>query len=261
MRHETRPLRWLLLLLPAIVAGCTATPRRSEGNAAAGTSSAKAAETNVQLGQGYLEQGRLELAMQKLTRAIELDPRSTAAHTVIAVLYERIGNTDSARVHYKRAVELSPQTGDVLNNYAAFQCNHGEYVEADALFARALKDPFYKTPAVANSNRGSCAIAAGNLELADDSLRRAVMLAPDMPDALYSMARLSFMQGDFLRARAFLQRFDATGKPAADGLLLGYQVEQKLGNARAANEYRQRLLAQFPDSEAARHLDGNGSPP
>ena len=260
MRPEAL-LRAAALLLALALGACGATPSRSDApGARQGNTRQQAAETNVRLGQGYLAQGKLDLARDKLLRALELDPRSVDAHTVIAVLYERIGDVDRARVHYRRAAELAPESGDVQNNYATFLCKRGEYAEADKLFARALADPFYKTPAVALSNRGACALSAGQVEAAEESLRRAVQLAPDMPDALYGLARATYQRGDYLRARAFVQRYEATGRAGADGLWLGYEVERKLGNVRGANEYRQRLLAQFPDSEAARRLEGEGSP-
>jgi type IV pilus assembly protein PilF len=255
------PLRCALAALLLLLAACGTAPQRSESSTAKAPSARQtAAQTNMRLGQGYLEQGRLEMALEKLLKAIELDPRSTAAHTVIAVIYERIDDREQARVHYKRAVELSPKSGDVLNNYAVFLCREGGYDEADRLFERALADPFYKTPAVAHANRGSCALSAGRLDAADESLRRAVRIAPDMPDALYAMARTSMLRGDLLRARAFLQRYEATGRAGADGLALGFEVETGLGNVRAANEYRQRLLAQFPDSQAARRFEDDGAP-
>lgn len=254
----------LIVLLACCMAACGTTTRRGDGNSGSSsdkaTARASAAGTNVQLGQGYMEQGRLELAMDKLTRAIEIDPRSTSAHTVIAVLYERISDPVNARIHYKRASELSPRAGDVLNNYGTFVCKQGEYPAADQLFVRALADPFYKTPAVAHANRGACAASSGDLAVAEESLRRAVQLSPNNPDALFSMARVSYLKGDFMNARAFVQRYEATGRAAVDGLLLGYEIEQKLGNVRGANEYRQRLLVQFPDSEAARRLSDRQSP-
>lgn len=261
MRPEPGPRMPVVLLLAVLLAACGTPPARNDAPATrTAQGRQQAAETNVRLGQGYLEQGKLDLARDKLLRALELDPRSAAAHTVIAVLYERIDDGEKARVHYRRAVDLAPQSGDVLNNYAAFLCKQGEYDESDRLYARALADPFYKTPAVAHANRGACALSAGRVDAAEESLRRAVQLAPDMPDALYGLARATFQRGDFLRARAFVQRYEATGKAGADGLLLGYEVERSLGNVRAANEYRQRLLAQFPDSQAARRLEEQGAP-
>ncbi len=263
MRRD-RIQQLLVVLLACCVAACGTTTRRADGSSRnaddKASARASAAGTNVQLGQGYMEQGRLELAMEKLTRAIETDPKSTSAHTVIAVLYERISDPVNARIHYKRASELSPRAGDVLNNYGTFLCKQGEYPAADQLFVRALADPFYKTPAVAHANRGACAASSGDLQVAEDSLRRAVQLSPNNPDALFSMARVSYLKGDYMNARAFVQRYESTGRAAVDGLLLGYEVEQKLGNVRGANEYRQRLLVQFPDSEAARRLNDRESP-
>lgn len=261
MRPDSALRFAVAVLLALALAGCGASaPRKDSSSGRSADARQRAAQTNVQLGQGYLSQGRLELARDKLAKAIELDPRSVDAHTVIAVLYEKIDELARARVHYRRAAELAPEGGDALNNYAAFLCKQGEYAEADALFARAVADPFYKTPAVAHANRGACALSAGQVERAEESLRRAVQIAPDMPDALYGLARATFQRGDFLRARAFVQRYEATGRAGADGLMLGYEVERRLGNVRGANEYRQRLLAQFPDSEAARRLEGEGAP-
>lgn len=259
MRREWARIVCLLALV-ALLGACGNAPTRKDSpsaNAAAGRK--QAADTNVQLGQGYLAQGRLDLARDKLQKALELDPRSVAGHTVSAVLFEKVGDAERARSHYRRAMELAPENGDVLNNYAVFLCKDGDYPQADQLFARALADAFYKTPAVAFANRGACALSAGQPEAAEQHLREAVRLAPDMPDALYGLARATFERGDYMRARAFSQRYEATGLAGADGLLLAYQIEQRLGNVRAANEYRQRLLAQFPDSDAARRFDDDGA--
>lgn len=247
------------MTLALVLSACASSdePRR-DGNSRQKASASQAAITNMSLGQGYLEQGRLELALEKLQRALRLDPKMPAAHTVIAVLYERIGDVELARTHYRRAAELAPKSGAVLNNYATFLCQTGDFEGADGYYRRALADPFYETPAIGLANRGTCAISWGRLDVAEDSLRRAVQLAPEMADALYPMARVSFLTGDYLRARAFMQRFDATGKANADGLALGFDIEQKLGNTRAANEFRQRLLSQYPDSEAARRLGSGG---
>jgi type IV pilus assembly protein PilF len=248
--------RPVVLALALALAACGSAPRRDDGGSSKPATSRQAASaTNVQLGQGYLAQGKLELALEKLRRAIELDPKSTSAHTVLAVLYERIGDRERARENYRRAAELSPESGDALNNYGTFLCRDGDYDAADRMFTRALDDPFYKTPSVAYANRGSCALSASRLDVAEENLRRALQIDPGMPDALYALAQVNFAKGDYLRARAFVQRYESTPQASPDGLLLGYQIERKLGNVRAANEYRARLKEKFPDSEAASRLD------
>ena len=42
--------------------------------------------------------------------------------------------------------------------------------------------------------------------------------------------------------------------------LVGLRIEQALGDTAAANDYRARLLREFPDSPAAREADGTANP-
>ena len=65
------------------------------------------------------------------------------------------------------------------------------------------------------------------------------------------MARLGYVQESYLKARAFLQRYETVGEANADSLLLGYRIERSLGDQAAAGQYRQDLLNQFPDSAQA----------
>jgi len=55
-----------------------------------------AAEVWVQLGQHYLELGKYEIAKEDLLKALKFDPKSVDAHTVLATLYDRVGDRTSA---------------------------------------------------------------------------------------------------------------------------------------------------------------------
>lgn len=251
---------WVGVLLLG-VAGCAAPSTRERAlGAAHQTEKLSAAELNVQLGQGYLQQDRLELALEKLRKALALDPKLPSAHTVIAVLYERINDPEAARRHYKRALELSGKVGSVLNNYGAFLCRQGDYEVADRLFEQALADPFYETPPVAHSNRGQCALNWGKLDLAEQHLRMAVQGNAPMHDALLALAQVYWKKGEGLKARAFMQRFEAVAALTAESLLLAYRIESALGNQKAAEEYKNRLLTEFSASAEAKQIqEGGGS--
>ncbi len=251
MRPEALILAWLVAL--ALSACSTAAPRST---ASAPGSAPSPAEVQVGLAQGYLRQGRLDIAMDRANRALALDPRLPAAHTVAAVIYQRVGDDESAGRHYARAVELAPRSGDVLNNYGAFLCGRGDFERADALFDRAVKDPFYRTPSVALANRGSCAVKAGRLDDGERWLRAALDIEPGSGDALLALASLSRVRGDDLRARAFVERYFAAAPASPEALRLAIDIEERLGNRRAADEYRARLRREFPDSAAARLEDG-----
>lgn len=217
--------------------------------------SKRAAELQVQLAQEYLKRGNLEIARDKLKRALELDPYSAQAHTVSGFLNESIKEYVQAELHYKRAVELRPKDGDMSNNFASFLCRQQRYDEAEAMYQRAFSDPYYKTPEVALTNAGICAKDNGKLEQAEAYLREALDRAPGYGSALLPMAGVLFARGDTLRARAFLQRYEAENPANPEALYLGMQIEQAQGDKRSVEDYRRRLTSGFPRSAEAKSLE------
>jgi len=218
-----------------------------------------AVRTRVELGKAYMQQGKYELALDNLLKGLERDPNSVDAHTVIAVLYERLGNTQAAEQNYARAAELAPKSGDTSNNYGQFLCARGRYEEAQKYFARGMEDPFYKTPGVLYANAGVCLADHGGeaqLGQSEQYLRRALEVDPNNALALYSIAKVLYTKNDFFHARAFIQRFEALGKPDPAALLLARNIEVKLGHTESASVYAQQLHKDFPDSEQTRALDG-----
>lgn len=214
-----------------------------------------AARVNTELGQKYMQQGKLELALEKLTKALSVDPGYVNAHTVIAVLYENINDPVKAEEHYRRAAELKPKGGNELNNYGTFLCKLGRYDESQSYFDRAATDPFYKTPAVALTNAGTCLLKAGKRDEAEASLRKALELNADESEALVQLASVLYEKGEYFKARAFMQRFEATSQPRPDALMLGRNIELRLGNGRSAGDYTRKLMQDFPESEQARSLN------
>ena len=214
----------------------------------------RAAEVNTRLGIGYLDRGQMELAMEKLQTALDHDSQHVPAHVTLAMIYERIGDERRARQHYRQASRLAPADGGTQNSYAVFLCRQGEFDQAEEHFMRAVRDPFYNTPAVAWANSGACARSAGDLDRAQQHLRQALELDPGFPDALYNLAEVYYQQGEAFRARAFLQRYEAAVEPEPGALLLGYRIESNLGNPSDARRYAGRLEGQFPDSRQMREL-------
>jgi len=250
-----RPEPALLLLGVLLLAGCAGAGVRQ-----ASTGNQEAAKLQVKMGQEYLTKGDLETAQEKLRRAIELDPKSADAYTLLAVLNERIQRPEAAEQNYRRAVELRPDDGAVNNNYGAFLCGSGRYAEADKHFQKAIQDPFYKTPALAFANAGVCARKAGRLELAEQHFRRALELDKRNPTALFELAQISHSRGNYLQARAFIERYDPSGRRDPDALLLAARIEDKLGDLRAAAQYREQLSRQYPDYAVSEDQQPNKTP-
>lgn len=255
MRFLHRSARSLAVLACLGLAACASTQEEaSERNDAR-----KAAELNTQLGREYMTRGQYEVALEKLKKAVTADEGFAPAHTMLAVLYETIGEDDNARRHYEAALRAAPDNGDVNNNYGSFLCRVGDGKGANRYFETALEDPFYRTPAVAMTNAGSCALERGELDQAETYLRQALAYDPNFADALLTLAALNYEREDYLRARAFLQRFEVRGATTAESLMLGYRIETALSNAEMAGQYRNQLIQQFPAAAETLEVQGRRS--
>ena len=214
----------------------------------------EAARANVQLAVAYMQRGQYEAAMKKLQRALEQDPKNADAETTLGALYETLGNREEAGPHYRRAVRLAPDDPNAHNNYGTWLCHEGRMRQAEKQFKEAGESPFYATPEVALTNAGSCAMREDQMTRAEQYFRRALDANARYPDALYQMASLQYGQGDYMRARAFVQRYLAVARADAQSLDLVIRIEDALGDDRAAQEYRNALMADFPDSPEARAI-------
>jgi type IV pilus assembly protein PilF len=234
--------RWMAPFLLALLAACSSTPNKSDEDLR------KAAETNTALGRQYMERGQNEVALEKLKRAVAYDKTYAPAHSMLAILYETIGQTEKAGEEYRQAVKYDPQGGEVNNNYGAFLCGTGKQKEAEPYFLAAVADPFYPTPEIALSNAGSCALERGDLDKAESFLRQSLERDDKLGAALLPMAEVSYRKESFLQARAFLQRYEAVGPVSQESLSLGYRIETRLGDEKAAERYRRELLERYPGS-------------
>lgn len=256
-RQDAKPVCYRRLRRAALLAAtlsltaCVTTTEEDPG-----TDARKAAELNTQLGREYMSRGQYEIALEKLKKAVASDDEFAPAHTMLAVLYETIGEDDNAAPHYKAAVEADPDNGDVNNNYGSFLCRTNPQRGVDRYFLTALDDPFYRTPEVAMTNAGTCVAKLGEFEQAETYLRQALAYDPNFPDALLAMASLSYDRSDHMRARAFIQRYDSAGPMTPESLLLGYRVETALNNPERANRYRTELIQRFPASPETAELQG-----
>lgn len=239
---------WVGMLGLALVA-CTTT-EGPVGNAKPDLK--EAARLNTDMGIEYMRKGKFELALEKLQKALDQDDDLGIAHSAIALLYQRRGEPKLAGKHYREAIDLNADDPATLNNFGIFLCGQREYGEAEAIFVRAAKHRENRAPADALANAGACIRRdPTGVERGEGYLREALKLNPKHPAALASLAQVSYDKKDYLRARAFLQRYELIARASAQSLWIGAQTERALGDFAAAKGYERRLRNEFPDSPEA----------
>jgi type IV pilus assembly protein PilF len=214
----------------------------------------EAAVANVNLGAGYLKQGKPELAVERLQKAIKQDPKLADAHSMIAVAYDQLGSAEDAETHYKKATQLEPDNSAAANAYAVFLCRHNRWKDAEPHFQRAVANFKYQTPEVSYTNAGVCALAAGDREKAEQNFRAALTRSPNYADALEGMLDMSYQDKNYLEARAFLARFRDVKPPTAEVLWMCFNIEDQLKNHDAANRCAAQLREGFPNSPELQQL-------
>ncbi len=239
-----------LLLAVGLLSGCSDTPSRS-----ASDKGAKASTYYTELGVGYLQRGRLDLASLNLEKALAEDSGSADVHHYYALLQEALGDNAKASEHFRIALEKDSKNPELQNNYGSFLCKTGNIQGAEQAFMAAVSNPLYKTPEFAYTNAGICVRKRGDDQVAEDYFHQALQRNPAYGDALYQMAKLSHEKGDNPKAQAFLYRYNESAPDTADSLLLCYQVENALNEREKADACAVNLRGHFPDSAAASQIN------
>jgi type IV pilus assembly protein PilF len=236
-----------IVLIVALLQGCSAI----ESMKASEEKDHRIAKTHVDLGIGYMKQGKYDAALEKLKKAVNAEPGYAPGHSAIAIVYERLEKHDLADKHYREAISLDPDNGGLQNNYGVFLCGQKKYEQAEKYFLKAIATPRYATPELAYENAGVCERKSpkADSKKAEEYLQNALKQNPQLPLALLNMAFIRFEQENFLSARGFLQRFEVVSRHTAESLWLGVLVERKLKNDEAVQNYAKQLQTNFPKSE------------
>ncbi len=230
----------MLLMLVA----CTSDAVRKKSD------SESAASINARLGLAYMQQGDYETALEKLQRSLEQDPDQAAAHHYIAELYRQLGSLEDAGTHYEAALKLTPKDYSLQNNYGVFLCDQKDYAAAEKSFLMAVQTaPVTKARYEFYENLAQCMMRKPDRVKAEKYFRIVLEANPRMPVTLYQMARISFDEGKYFRARAFFQRFVEVSAHTAETLWLGVRIERELGDVKAADGYARQLKVNFPLSD------------
>jgi len=234
-----------LLLLAGLLQACVAsTPGPSQDE--------KASAVNVQLGIGYLQQNKLELANEKLSKALRQDPNSASAHNAFAILQERLKQNDKAEYHYKKATELDRNDSQAANNYGTFLCRNGRELESEKYFRLAIDNPLYSTPEYAYTNAGVCLLKVGRVDDAREYLRKAIAVRSDFAPALFAIAGMYFEEMDYKNAEIYLSRYHLVAQPTSRSLWMSIRAALALDPNTDVSELVQRLASDFPDSREYR---------
>jgi type IV pilus assembly protein PilF len=217
----------------------------------------QAAVINHQLAIQYYQNGRYELARDRLLLSTELDPGQSSVWSMLATTYEQLGNLRLAEESHNKALRVAGNNFDVQNSYAIFLCGQERYEEAEEHFERSIKATTNDNSELMMTNAGVCMSQKPDYAKAESFFRRAIELRPDYGEALLQMTLLKHQTDENLGARAFLQRYQSLYPDTAGTLYLCVLIEGSLDADRPKAECANKLVKDFPNSPEAKIVLGD----
>lgn len=209
-----------------------------------------AVKIKTELAVEYMRSRDYRAATATIEEALKLDPKYDVAWLIRAQIYQFLKVNDKAQESFQRALALKPDGAEINNNYGWFLCEiMQQYNQSIPYFDKALADPTYPTPEIANLNKGICSSRMKQYNLADAYFERALRMNPQFIFAVKERARNKLAAGDVSEAdRLFRQYQSQVNQLMPDDLLLGWKIAKAQGESQASYEYEAQLRANFPYS-------------
>ncbi len=208
----------------------------------------KRANLRMQLAVGYYQQAQHKVALEEIRHALAASPDLVDAYSLRALIFMEMGDKHLAEENFQRAIRLSPNNADILNNYAWFLCQNGREKQGLTLFEKVLKDPAYPNPAKTLTNAGICSLKIYDWVAAEKYLITAFRMDPANVLASSNLAKVYYEKKDYNNARFQIARALKAEVMTAEVLWLAIKIEKKVGDEAALASLTTQLRRRHPGS-------------
>jgi tetratricopeptide (TPR) repeat protein len=203
------------------------------------------------LGREYLNQGRVDLAMDAFQRATAADPDLPDVHLALAKIYFEAGRTDEARRELARELALVPFSKEALDLSARIQDRRPDPIETPESTGSS---------AAALSRSGDpdidSAIRDKNWDTAEHLLAARIEQQPGSRDLLVLVARIFVLDGKPLNAAVALKKADAIGPLDREQRFMLVLAYMRLERGEWARPELERLSQEDPQNAEYRYWMG-----
>jgi tetratricopeptide (TPR) repeat protein len=201
-----------------------------------------------------MQRGDFQAAEKTLRAEVEAHPDDAWAFSLLGVALDNQKRLSEAEEFHRRAVERSPRSAEILNNYGTHQWTAGQFDKAEVSFAAALA----AAPGYFNAlfNLGVMATHTGHYERAHQVLDAALRQQPENVDVLYRLAFVEEATRQWEAAVTRLVQAEKLDPRRADVQKLLAVTATELGALDDASASWDRYLHLEPGDETARRERG-----
>lgn len=205
----------------------------------------KRARVHVELGLGYYELGRLEVALDETKAALGIKSGYPPAYYLMGLVYMELKQNALADEAFRRALSAAPGDPDFNNGYGLFLCNQKRVSEALSRYATSSANPYYLHKTRPFTNAGLCLLENNELARAETQFSKALEADPSNSEALYRLAEVFYRRGNFRGAHDLLIQYHRRFNPDARSVWLGLRAARRAGDSHAEASYREQLRSRF----------------
>ncbi|UZK03067.1 tetratricopeptide repeat protein [Venatoribacter cucullus] len=240
----------LLLVASLLLTSCvTVTESRLTKKA----SPEKAVENYTQLGLGYLQRGRPDLARQRLQKALDIEEDYAPANDAMGLLWQTEGEFDLAEEYFRKAIRTDGSFTRARHNLGRLFSQTKEYASAESELKRASGDRYYDNRVGAMNDLALNFYRQNKIEQAIDTYGQTLRIAPYNAEALVNGSTLLFEAQRYEESLKYFDRFDRLVQREqaahnAHSLWLGIKLLTIQQDTRRTIALATDLKRNFPDS-------------
>jgi len=164
------------------------------------------AQNSYERALNQISQGQTALAMSSLQEATGLNPGMALYHDTLGMLLLDLGRIDQAVAELKKAVDLDPHRGDTYFHLGTALAEARRWDSAVAAYRKAIAQPSLTVTDYAHQNLGLALFHLGRFREAEDALRFALSVDPDLQAAYYNLGLVLTAEKRQDEAKAFFRR-------------------------------------------------------
>jgi Tfp pilus assembly protein PilF len=169
------------------------------------------AQNAYERGLTQAKQGQSALALSSLQEATSLDPGSALYHDSLGLLLLDLGRVDLAVTELTKSTDLEPDRGDSLFHLGTALAEARRWEDAVSVYRKAILQPSLTVLDLAHQNLGLALFHLGRYREAEDALRFALSLSPQLQAAYYNLGLVVTAQKRPDEAKALFRRTQQIG--------------------------------------------------
>lgn len=235
---------WFFLMF--VLAACATTTNEK---------SKKESQAYRRVGEAYLQQGKLVVAMKEFKKAEAKYADDHLLQYDLGLVYYYKKQYDEAIVRFKRALDMKPDYGEAINSLGNAYAGKEDWDQAIFYYKQVVGDILYGTPHFGYTGLGNAYYYKGDLELSEKYYLEALKAKPGFTRALRGLAKTYIEMGRIPEAVAKLEkavRKAPDSPPLHFELANAYQLALEF--KKAYNSYR-KVIDLAPETSLAEQAE------